>query len=512
MRRWLRTSGLGQGLGLAQRSLLVDMRDGRQCATRALLGLGLLTTLMLTRSRAPGSFGAAGLAMFGALDTVMFAAVSILGVGTFATAVAEEREHDTLGLLQMAGLRGWSIMLGKSIGAFVQSLLLLAVTLPFLVLCITLGGVSLDQVFGAFLFMVAWLVLVCGISVHASTVARSSQRASQWAGCVIGAIVFLPLIVVFVRHAATDWLGMREGSAVVSAIDRFRYFGAAWSPWPQLSAIEQASLAGNADVIGGVLWVVAVYVGVGVLAFVSGWLRFGAASRKHVVGPARRLGRTRRRGVPGRGVAAVGWKDFEFKFGGARGLLVRCVFAVGLVVACVQGNRRPEQAAAAIFGFSSLILFTEVAAVSARIVREEIRDNTLEGLVLLPVSIRSMLLRKVLAGIRAVSPWIVLCVVAPMFMRIGTIRFEEMLAIGIGIMLPVTVCVLTLRFSVFMRRAAFGVAFLVVLLAAMLFAFVMATARGSEGGAMLFLLILVFVSGMVTLTLPDAVERHLRES
>lgn len=501
MLRRLRTAGFRMGWGLAQRSLLVDMRDGRQCALRALLALGLLGTLLLIRTQSL-AFAAPGLRMFGAINTVMFIAVTVLGVGTFASTVAEEREHATLGLLQMTGMRVGAIMFGKSIGALAQSLILLAVVLPFSMLCITLGGVARDQVLAVFVVMGGWLLLVCGVAVHASTVARSTQKASQWAGAVVAILVFLPLLSQFVRFAAIEWLGADREGAVARAIGSFGFWIAGWTPWQQLVYAEQEGDLGAATEIA------LVYLGAGVLVFVLGWLRFGRANRRQVSAGGRARS-ARDRGRPGAGLGAVHWKDYRLSYGGRHRMIGRWIAAGVLVVAISRNAFSAESAAGMLFGFAGLILFAEIAGVCARMVRDEIRDNTLEALVAMPWEIRALLWTKLWAGVRASIPWIAICCGSLLFLR-GPRRIEDILAILVAVMMPITVCVLTLRFSVFMRRAAFGAALLIVILGAMLFGFLTASTGGEMGIVVVFLVVLVAVSGAVTLTLPDAIQAHVR--
>lgn len=88
---------------------------------------------------------------------VNFFAIAIFGLSTFASAITEEKEDDTLGLLQMTRLNPLAILLGKSTARLCEGLLLLAVQIPFTMLCITLGGVSMDQVLRCFAILAAFL-------------------------------------------------------------------------------------------------------------------------------------------------------------------------------------------------------------------------------------------------------------------------------------------------------------------------------------------------------------------
>ena len=66
--------------------------------------------------------------------------VTLLGVSYFSSAISEEKEEDTLGLMTMAGISPLGILLGKSTTRLFQVFLLLALQYPFTLLAITLGG------------------------------------------------------------------------------------------------------------------------------------------------------------------------------------------------------------------------------------------------------------------------------------------------------------------------------------------------------------------------------------
>ena len=80
--------------------------------------------------------------------------------GFFATAITEEKEEGTLGLLKMAGISRVSILLGKSTSRLITAILLFLVQLPFTLLAITLGGVTLGQIFAAYWALLAYMLLV----------------------------------------------------------------------------------------------------------------------------------------------------------------------------------------------------------------------------------------------------------------------------------------------------------------------------------------------------------------
>src|SRR6185312_9394696 len=95
-------------------------------------------------------FGAPGLHFFRGIAYLDATFMTLLGVSFFSTAITEEKEEDTLGLMLMAGISPVGILLGKSGSRLIQALLLVTVQYPFMLLAITLGGVTQYQIWCAY--------------------------------------------------------------------------------------------------------------------------------------------------------------------------------------------------------------------------------------------------------------------------------------------------------------------------------------------------------------------------
>ena len=84
---------------------------------------------------------APGLQLFVSLCFVDFFFILLASVGLFASAISEEKEEMTLGLLKMAGVNGVTLLCGKFLPRFLLAIVLLLSQIPFVMLAITLGGV-----------------------------------------------------------------------------------------------------------------------------------------------------------------------------------------------------------------------------------------------------------------------------------------------------------------------------------------------------------------------------------
>src|SRR5262249_23647453 len=118
--------------------------------------------------------------------------------------ITEEREQRTLGLLDLAGFGRLSILLGKSVGSLAGIVQILLVQLPFALLGVTMGGISSHQVWGAFTQLGAYVAVVFGLSVLASSLGVRSGAAARLTSVLLAAWIVLPH---FVSGLVSAWTG-----------------------------------------------------------------------------------------------------------------------------------------------------------------------------------------------------------------------------------------------------------------------------------------------------------------
>src|SRR5262249_26644645 len=132
-------------------------RRGRHYVARTLY-LGLLWVLAVTAWQAtvgweqPATLGDTarfGLLLFQVLTYVQLVLLSFFAALSAASAITQEKDRRTFVLLLVTDLRNHEIVLGKLVGSLLQIALLLAGTVPILLMIVLLGGVSADQVLQA---------------------------------------------------------------------------------------------------------------------------------------------------------------------------------------------------------------------------------------------------------------------------------------------------------------------------------------------------------------------------
>lgn len=376
---------LQKSLALAHRSLRLDQRSTLLHLMRGGMALGMLVSLIwviVTRA----SLGAPGKSLFQTLAVIDFGFITIMAVALFATAITEERQEGSLGLMRMAGLTPVSILLGKSFSLLLTVLSLLGIQIPFLMFANTLGGIHPAQIGLGFLALGAYTVLGYGVGICCSVVCQRGLSAARWTLAILLLSQFWPYIL--------GLFGPTPGLA---------------SLW--LVILEAAS--NNAvEFDHAALWV---YPLLGVAIFVLGWAGFGSAERRAGRERAERTlfsssnwgGETR---VPVFSGAALMWKDYRLFVGGRRGLYLR--FGIYLLIAGVltislrpwEGGARTQD-----YGIGLLLMVAagsvlDLGSLAGRVFRDEIAWQTYTSLLLLPKSILQISYAKVMGCLMASVP------------------------------------------------------------------------------------------------------------
>jgi hypothetical protein len=381
-------------LALFTRSLREDTRAKGSYWARAGLSAFLLIGMAINALVIdPG--GARGLSFLANAIWVQTIFLTISGLAWFASAITEEKEEEMLGLLRMTNLSPLSILLGKSTNRLCGALLLIATQIPFTLIAVTLGGVSLEQVLAAYVALGAYAFVFCNLALLCSVLAPRTGVATI-------ATVVVMLLVWLVGLVTANL----SGNGTTTGMDGLPDL----SPFHQYDRIFATGFAG--PVMGAQAWWSLAF---GVFFFLIAWALFERfCDRQQTSGASagtiRR--RVRRAFAPGRARLnnPVGWKDFHFLHGGWGMALVKFSVAIGvllvlavLLVGSGQKVFEPENGLIVV-GAGILWLILEAGFVASRVCSCEVRDRTLSSLALLPQSLDTTLARKVPAGWSALLP------------------------------------------------------------------------------------------------------------
>jgi len=320
---------------------------------------------------------APGLEIFRGQISLTHLFITIMGIFSFSQLIVEEYETGTLDLMQLAGINNLSIVLGKCLPVLCEFGLLIAVQLPFTLLTITLGGVTWPQVFAAYVALFAYLFLVAGVGMFASATFRDSRSA--------GVLAFV-LIVGYLYPVWDDFLG--SPGPIGRAINLQQ-----WTERICTSQFDESP------------WDLSVWIAIAVggLGIVGAWFQVG---RQRRVSVARKqsaaIARPRVTTYP------FAWKDYRYVAGGWRGLVIRSILYLGVMIWMILRQEHLGYA----FAWSALISLP-VAVVdgtwtASRLLADEVKNQTWAPLLLTPHRLRDIVWGKTGGWLYGILPTIVL--------------------------------------------------------------------------------------------------------
>ncbi len=391
-------------LALFVRSLREDARGQATYWTRGALGV-LLLLMMFGFAASLRWTNAPGRTFFTTVIVSQLIAISFVGLSFFASAIAEEKEEQTLGLLRMTGLSSLSILLGKSTSRLCGALLLLVAQFPFTIIAVTLGGVSFRQVAAVYCTLGAFIFLLCNVALLGSVLARRNAGAAAFSLVVVALLLALGPLLRQVPALWRDFLGV--GPALDRAADLL------WRATP-IARLQEVLGTGFGGAVAG--WQVASNLALGAGCFLLAWAAFERycdrapeAAASDAIAPPRFFGLRLSR-PPRPWKDALAWKDFYFLCGGHAAFALRTVaYGSALLPFLYKSSGTLAQ-----FGnFSSMfavilpfVFSIDVATMASRIFRLELRDQTLAALATLPLDIRQIAYRKTFACLLAAAPGI----------------------------------------------------------------------------------------------------------
>ncbi|MEX2286988.1 MAG: hypothetical protein WD648_07865 [Planctomycetaceae bacterium] len=397
-------------LTLLHRSLRQDSRLLFSHLMRLAL-LGLVIWLLFIAHQHSIFFGAPGLMFFQNAAVLNFIFISIAAVSFFATAITEEKEEMTLGLLRMAGISPVALLAGKSTPRLINALLLLTVQFPFTWLAITLGGVTAHQVVATYCALLAYLLMAGNLALFCSVFCSTSPRASWMTGILLGLFLLSPAIGQFVLVDVMlygGWGGDWMAAWSLSLVDWLESTSVFYRIWGIL-------MTGFAEPV--ISFQVVSNLAAAIFFFVLSWATFGVFVRDDQPPEPFTLFRFKR----GDGMARFGvgrawpnalvWKDFHFLCGGFTWLvgkfLIFGILAAGLPLVIYgpwSGNMSRRNIGEMLVGWMLFLLAAEIALIASRIFREEVRNRTHAGLMLLPHSTAGIAYSKIAGCLLGLLP------------------------------------------------------------------------------------------------------------
>jgi ABC-type transport system involved in multi-copper enzyme maturation permease subunit len=120
-----------------------------------------------------------------------FAIASLMAPSFTAGSISGEKERKTYEMLLASPLKPWVIVMGKLIAALTHLVVLIIGSLPIIMLCLPLGGVSIYELLAAYLGLVCAIFLFGSISVFCSSYFKRTSSS-----LVVSYVLILPILLL----------------------------------------------------------------------------------------------------------------------------------------------------------------------------------------------------------------------------------------------------------------------------------------------------------------------------
>lgn len=462
---------------------------------------------------------APGLQVFFIVMLVNLGGLVLAGLTTFCSAITEEKEDDTLGLLRMTNLSPVAILFGKGISRFGSGALLLLAQLPFSMLCVTLGGVSIAHILKGYEVLLCTLFLLCNLGLLMSVIAKKTGIAVAYT-LAVGVLIYFvaPFTYIWQTQAYRrsvpptglwyDFLGQLFANNPVWILGSMLFGGPGQMPIADNPLLSHA--------IAGTTF------------FLLAWALFG----RFCSGTADTAPRKKRSPkstdalrMPRPGSRAIAWKDFWFLIGGRRGLVVRYI-GYGVIIFGITGfmlyeNSRTdaEDVGAMFVVLAGMCIGVELVLIGARIFGIERKMLTLSSLLTLPLPLGRIIRHKLIGALPSFIPGLTFVVIGmtlcpgnvkEFFRDIERIRTDEFFLLifcGLHIfVLPLLACWLSLK----LRRGALAAAIALAAVVDILFAVIVDEANNSSEtellvcGSIMLIIINIILARRIVALLPRA--------
>jgi len=262
-----------------------------------------------------------------------FFLICLGGGAFFVRLISEEKDQGTLALLKLTGIGPLGILSGLIGSRLAQVLVVFVLQLPMILWSVTLGGVTLHQVFAMFLTLISTLFLIGSLALFSAVIAPGSLSATILCYFLLLVPIFAHLGMNWTSDAIEGGILVFSGSSNLNGIclQGMEFLETA-SPYHRLKSIL---ITGYAERLINLQ--VITCISAGFTLFVVSVMVFDRFTR--TIEPASmvtndfwsffRSTKTERKSERCWDNPYI-WREFEFRKQGFRGLIVSAILAVGL--------------------------------------------------------------------------------------------------------------------------------------------------------------------------------------
>ena len=399
-----------------------------------------------------------------------FIAIQLIAVVMMSTAISEEIQRRTLGVLMTTPISSFQIVLGKLLSKLLQLILLLAISLPLLAIVRVFGGVPWGYVASGLFVTLTAAVFAGSLSLLFSTCTRQSQQVVARTASVCFIMYAVPLIVV-------ELVRLKYGVTLATNAEL-----AYANPFIVMTYGTAAMLSSGAGVALG-NWAIhcAIMAGLSVLLLILSAVSVRKAALRQATGQPgifstrreRRAARARRRaerGItarPGRIITVKGqpiiWKEMRTLFARSgrfwpvlSAVLAVCVGIVAYMYCGYRGWLALEGTHAAFIAVYLFLALLQAATSAAISITSEREARTWPMLLTTSLSDREIVFGKIIgSALQGWAFWLILTIHILVFSLAGCINILAVVPLAaLAVTSAVLVSAIGVLFSASFKRSS----------------------------------------------------------
>jgi len=402
-------------------------RDSRKLSVHIVLFLfiGCIFLMVWQGNETGGRFGAPGLELFNSLIWINFIFILLAGFSYFSSAITEEKEEGTLGLLKMTGIDPLVLLFGKSTSRQILASLMLTVQVPFVYLAVTMGGLNPSQIWGAYVALAGFMFFMANLGLYCSVISDTNTNAA-WNVLIFGLLFMMGWGAFYFCSKGFLVALSQESESIAYSLLWWGHHALVGEPVIySLSRVTSTAYDGTvvySQAFSSLVW--------GTFFFRLSWKSFEtstseetpplnsyrsdyeslnqAAKLRSLTSSAKIKTLTRNKSNrPWK--RAIAWKDFYFQAGGKDAQYVKfmlytmiCIMVSMARISDQNSFREALSGTAIWFG----LIFTTLESIwlAGRLFRDEIRNNTWSTLLLLPQTFSQVVYGKLLGAFCSLIP------------------------------------------------------------------------------------------------------------
>jgi ABC-type transport system involved in multi-copper enzyme maturation permease subunit len=151
------------------------------------MGVAMLVWLLLMAGGRAMTAPQLSESLFGAFGILALGFCLLSGVFLTADCLSEEKREGTLGLLFLADLRSYDVILGKLTATSISSIYGLLAIFPILAVPFLMGGVTAGEFWRVVLVLLVTLMMSLNVGILTSTLCREARQAMS--GTFLGILI-----------------------------------------------------------------------------------------------------------------------------------------------------------------------------------------------------------------------------------------------------------------------------------------------------------------------------------